>query len=351
MDFLNQEGVQAPSIPLKKIIKEFHLEVLAGEEYVEETMVSSAEVNRPGLQLIGFLEYSDAKRIQIMGNVEHYYLDQHILNKGEEGLQKIEDYFSMGFPCLIITRSIETPDEFLEVARRMKKPVLRTDQATSRFMSALISYLNVELAPRISVHAVLIEVYGEGMLIMGESGVGKSETAMELVKRGHRLVADDVVEIRKVSDKTVVGTSPDQIRHFIEIRGIGIVDVKELFGMGAVKLTERVDIIIKLENWQAGKEYERLGMKTQYENILGVKIPSQVIPVKPGRNLAIILEVASMNNRQKKMGYNAAEYLNNKLMNAMGFGDNKEPIAGTQSQSAKIDVFNPKIEPDDDDEE
>jgi len=215
--------------------------------------------------------------------------------------------FSRGIPCVIIARGMEPFPEMVEVAQKCGVPLLRTAEVTSRFVGNLIAFLNVELAPMETMHGELVEVYGEGVLILGESGVGKSETALELVKRGHRLVADDLVEIRRVSSKTLVGTAPEVIRHFVEIRGIGILDVKYLYGVGSVKMTESINLVVKMELWNPQKHYERLGVDEQYTEILGIKVPSLTIPVRPGRNLAIIIEVAAMNNRQRKMGYNAAE--------------------------------------------
>ena len=220
--------------------------------------------------------------------------------------------------AVVITSELDVFPEFSELGEYFEVPILRTSENTSPFMAALIAFLNVQLAPRITRHGVLVEVYGEGILILGDSGVGKSETAIELVKRGHRLIADDAVEIKRVSAKTLVGSAPEIIRHYVELRGIGIVDVRRIFGMGAVKLTEKIDMIIQLEPWVQGKMYDRFGLESEYTDILGIKIPTTTIPVKPGRNLAIILEIAAMNNRQKKMGFNTAEEFNKKLMGQMG---------------------------------
>ncbi|HOJ79727.1 MAG TPA: HPr(Ser) kinase/phosphatase, partial [Clostridiales bacterium] len=231
----------------------------------------------------------------------------------QERKKRLDDYFRTGFPCLVIARDQDPFPEMMEASEKYSIPILRTKDITSRFMSGLIRYLNVMLAPRISMHGVLVEVYGEGILILGESGVGKSETALELVKRGHRLIADDLVEIRRVSDTTLLGAAPENIRHLIEIRGIGIVDVKHLFGMGAVKMQENINLVIKLELWKEGKMYDRLGLEDHFTDILGISVPSLVIPVRPGRNLAIIVEVAAMNHRQKKMGYNAAKFLSERF--------------------------------------
>jgi len=301
-------------LPLTKIIEEFELEKIYEPEDLESMMVDNTDVNRPGLQMVGFFDYFDNNRIQIMGKVEFTYLEQlHV----EERVKKVEMLMSQRIPALIITRGLQIFPEMLELAEKYNVPLLRSETGTSAFMSALIAFLNVQLAPRRTRHGVLVEVYGEGILILGESGVGKSETAIELVKRGHRLVADDAVEIKRVSDKTLVGSSPEIIRHFVELRGIGIIDVKEIFGIGAVKDTESIDMIIHLEPWEDGKQYDRLGMVDEFTNIMGINVPSLTIPVKLGRNLAVIVEVAAMNNRQKRMGYNAAVELNNRLMNQM----------------------------------
>ncbi|MBQ2766194.1 MAG: HPr(Ser) kinase/phosphatase, partial [Clostridia bacterium] len=224
--------------------------------------------------------------------------------------------------AVVISSSLDVFPEFVELGEYFEVPILRTSDTTSAFMAALIAFLNVQLAPRLTRHGVLVEVYGEGVLILGDSGVGKSETAIELVKRGHRLIADDAVEIKRVSAKTLVGSAPEIIRHYVELRGIGIVDVRRIFGMGAVKLTEKIDMIINLEPWVQGKMYDRFGLDSEYTEILGIKIPTTTIPVKPGRNLAIILEIAAMNNRQKKMGFNTAEEFNKKLMGQMGIDTN-----------------------------
>lgn len=307
-------------IHLTKVIEEFSFEKIYASSDIEKVMIDTPEMNRPALQIAGFYDYFDPKRIQIMGKVEITYLEQFLREKRYELLDRL---FSKKFPALLITRNMQIFPEMFELAEKYDLTILRTEETTSSITSALISYLNVQLAPRRTRHGVLVEVYGEGVLIMGESGVGKSETAIELLKRGHRLVADDAVEIKRVSSKTLVGSSPDIIRHFVELRGIGIVDVKEIFGMGAVKDTESINMIIHLEPWVEGKQYDRLGMLDEYTNIMGINIPSLTIPVKPGRNLAIIIEVASMNNRQKRMGYNAAVELNNRLMREMQKGEDE----------------------------
>ena len=302
------------SVELSKIIKEFILEVIHESEGMADVMVRNNELNRPSLQLAGFFDYFDNTRVQIIGRVETSYLEQMTLEEKEEALEKL---FKRDIPCVIVTRGIEVHPIMLDLAKKYNIPLLRTGVATSRFISALIAFLNIELAPRMTTHGVLVEVYGEGVLLLGDSGVGKSETAVELVKRGHRLVADDAVELKRVSDKSILGSAPDIIRHFIEIRGIGIIDVKNVFGIGAVKNTEKIDLIINLEIWQDKKQYDRLGLTTEYTELLGINIPSLTIPVKPGRNLAVVIEVAAINHRQKRMGYNAAEALNERLTSEM----------------------------------
>ena len=299
------------SVTLRELIEEFTLEEISDCLNVDEILITSADINRPGLQLAGYFEFFGRDRIQIIGKGEMAYLSQL---EPKERFKKIDEFLKCGFPCLIIARGIKAFPEMIELANKYCIPLLGTKDVTSRFMSYIIRYLNVQLAPREIKHGVLVEVYGEGILILGESGVGKSETALEIVKRGHRLVADDVVEIRKVSDKTLVGTSPDIIRHFIEIRGVGILDVKHLYGVGSVMVTESINLVINLELWDTNKDYERLGLVDEYTEILGIKLPYLKIPVRPGRNLAIVVEVAAMNNKQKKMGYNAAKIMNERVM-------------------------------------
>ena len=302
------------TIPLTKVIEEFACEKLYVAKRIDEVLISTADVNRPALQLVGYYDYFNSHRIQLMGKVELTYLEQFQADKRSALLAEL---FSKDIPCLVITRGMQVPPEMLELAKKYDITLLRTEEATSEFMSALISYLNVQIAPRRTRHGVLVEVYGEGILILGESGVGKSENAIELLKRGHRLVADDAVEIKRVSSKTLVGSAPEIIRLLVELRGIGIIDVKEIFGIGAVKDTESIDMVIHLEHWVDGKQYDRLGVVDEYTNIMGINVPSLTVPVRPGRNLAIIIEVAAMNNRQKRMGYNAAVELNNRLMREM----------------------------------
>lgn len=298
------------TVALSKLIKELKLERIYLPRDASEILVTSSDVNRPGLYLAGFYDFFDNARIQLMGKAECGYLET--LCKGSRA-QILDDFFAQKPPALIITRGLDVTDEMLKFAKKHEVPILRTEESTSNFMSGLIAILSVDLAPRITRHGVLVEVYGEGILLLGESGVGKSETAIELVNRGHRLIADDAVEIRRVSNRTLVGSAPENIRHFVELRGIGIINARRIFGMGAIKVTEKIDMVIQLEHWNSEKVYDRMGMENEYTDILGLNIPSLTIPVRPGRNLAIIIEVAAMNNRQKKMGYNAAQELLQKL--------------------------------------
>lgn len=294
------------SVPLSQIAEALNLtEVYVAENY-KETNISTVEINRPGLELTGYLEFFDNKRIQVLGNTEFSYLGRY----GPEAQKMVIDsIFSFGPPAVIICRDIELSNAILESAKLHKVSIFSTPQSTSDLTASLVQYLNKELAPRITRHGVLVEVYGEGCLLTGDSGVGKSETAIELIKRGHRLVADDAVEIRRTAQTTLYGQSPENIRHFIELRGIGIINARKLFGMGAIKLQEKIDMVINLEQWDSAKVYDRMGLDNEYMKILGVEVPTLTIPVKPGRNLAVIIEVAAMNNRQKKMGYNAAREL------------------------------------------
>ena len=288
------------TVSLGKIIDEFHLETIYMPKDPAEILIDENDVTRPGLQLMGFYEYFNPERMQIIGKMEFAYLSTI---DEETRTQRLDALMSRHIPALIIARELPYFSEMLDLAKKYEVPLLRSKESTSNFISGLIAFLNLNLAPRITRHGVLIEIYGEGVFITGESGVGKSETAIELVKRGHRLVADDAVQIRKVSN----------IRHFLELRGIGIINARRLFGIGAVKNTEKIELIVEMEQWNPEKIYDRMGVDTQFATILGVKIPMLTIPVKPGRNLAVILEVAAMNNRQKKMGYNAAAELLDQL--------------------------------------
>ncbi len=299
------------SVSLGSVIDEFQLEEVNGP-VDRERQVQRSEVNRPGLALAGFFGYFEPGRIQIIGLSENDYISHLDADRQREIFDK---FFSLDPVAVVFSTSLPVGEIIVEAANRYGVPLLRTGTKTSEFMAALIASLSVSLAPRITRHGVLVEVYGEGILILGDSGVGKSETAIELVKRGHRLIADDAVEIKKVSAKSLVGSAPELIRHYVELRGIGIVDVKRIFGMGAVKDTEKIDMIINLEQWVQGKMYDRFGLEAETTDIMGIKIPTTVIPVRPGRNLAVILEIAAMNNRQKKMGYDTAKEFNERLMN------------------------------------
>ena len=300
------------SISLGKLIDEFSLEEIFVPD--RQALITNPEVSRPGLALAGFLELFEPTRIQIIGRAEHRYLEEL---SPENRAFAIYNFVNTKCAAIIFTSSLEIFDEFLKYSKQAGVPILRSKEKTSPLMAALIGSLNLHLAPRITRHGVLVEVYGEGLLLLGDSGVGKSETAIELVKRGHRLIADDAVEIKRASAKTLVGSAPEIIRHYVELRGIGIVDIRRLFGMGAVNDAEKIDLVINLEHWVQGKMYDRLGLDEQKIDILGIELPCITIPVKPGRNLAIILEIAAMNNRLKSMGYNTAEEFNKKLMSHM----------------------------------
>ena len=306
---------EAYTLKLTKIIEEFQLESKFLPDLPEKIEISCTRVNRPGLQLAGFYDYYEPARIQIIGKAENKYIDTLDENERRERLEMFYRSVPVG---VIYTSNLPIHKESLEFAEKYRVPLLTTSKSTSDFMAAMLSFLNVELGPRITRHGVLVEVYGEGILLLGESGVGKSETAIELIKRGHRLIADDAVEIKRVSATTLVGKAPEIIRHYVELRGIGIVDVRRLFGMGSVKNTEKIDLVVNLEPWQDGKMYDRLGLDEETTEILGINVPSIVIPVCPGRNLSVVIEVAAMNNRQKRMGYNTAEEFNKRLMESMG---------------------------------
>ena len=303
------------SVSLAKIIDEFKLETIYLPDLPENIQVTSTGINRPGLQMVGFYDHYEANRLQIIGKVENLFVEQL---PSDERHMRLEDFFKSRPVGIIATSSITISEESISYAEKYKVPLLRTSTNTSEFMAALIAFLNVSLGPRITRHGVLVEVYGEGILLLGDSGVGKSETAIELLKRGHRLIADDAVEIKKVSATTLVGRAPEIIRHYVELRGVGIVDVRRLFGMGAVKESEKLDLVINLEEWDNNKMYDRLGLDEHTTNILGIEIPSITLPVSSGRNLSVVIEVAAMNNRQKRMGYNTAKEFNKRLMESMG---------------------------------
>lgn len=294
------------TVKLTKLVEKMNLKNLTPEIDLSEKEISVPDINRPALQLTGYFDHFDSVRVQIVGFVEHTYLQTLSSERKKEVYREL---FSYGIPCLIFTTEIQPDEELLRQANETNTPVFVTDKKTSPFQAELTRWLHVEMAPCISIHGVLVDVYGVGVLIMGESGIGKSEAALELIKRGHRLVTDDVVEIRKVSDDTLVGSAPSITKHLIEIRGIGIVDVKTLFGVQSVKETQTIDLVITLEEWDKNREYDRLGLEENYTEFLGNKIICHSIPIRPGRNVAVIVESASINHRQKQMGYNAAQEL------------------------------------------
>jgi HPr kinase/phosphorylase len=296
-------------IAVNDFVKSLSLKVLCPSTR-ESINIKSAELNRPGIQFTGYFEYFAYERPQVIGKVEMTYLEAM---QPEARASMYETYFSYRVPCVICCRNMRPPRDFLDAARAHGVGVYLSDQVTTRFTADMIAWLYKELAPRITRHGVLVDVYGEGVLIMGESGIGKSEAAVELIKRGHRLIADDAVEIRRINPTTLVGSAPELIRYYVEMRGIGVIDVRQLFGMGAVKDSQNVDLIINLEQWKQGRIYDRLGMEDFHTDILDVSVPSLTIPIKPGRNLSIIIEVAAMNNRHKKMGYNAAQEFTDRL--------------------------------------
>ncbi|MBQ3405114.1 MAG: HPr(Ser) kinase/phosphatase [Oscillospiraceae bacterium] len=294
------------SIKLKEVVERLGLQPVRLSEDFETKELIDPNVNRPGLQLTGFYSFFNRHRVQLIGKIETAYLSQFSTMVVRD---KFEDLMSKHIPAVVVCHEMGVRSECLEMAERYDINVFRTDRDTSETYAAMQSILRESLAPSITRHGVFVEIYGEGVLILGDSGVGKSEAAIELIKRGHRLIADDAVEIKRISADALVGSSPELIRYYIELRGIGVIDVRQIFGTGAVKMSDRIELVVTLENWEEGKPYNRLGGDEQYMDILGVKIPCMTIPVRPGRNLAVILEVAAMNNRHKKMGYNTAEEL------------------------------------------
>lgn len=307
------------SVSLAQIVEKMKLQNLTPEVNIDSIRINQPDINRPALQMAGYFEHFDATRLQIIGFVEYSYMENLTVKKKKEVYEK---FLSYDVPCVVYCRELVPDELFKKIAIEKNVPLLMTKKSTSDFMAEIIRWLNVKLAPCITVHGVLVDVYGEGVLITGESGIGKSEAALELIKRGHRLVTDDVVEIRKVSDDTLIGTAPDITKHFIELRGIGIVDVKTLFGVSSVKDTQSIDLVIKLEDWNKDKEYDRLGLEEEYIEYLGNKVVCHNIPIRPGRNLAIICESAAVNYRQKKMGYNAAQELYKRFQE--NFAKNRE---------------------------
>ncbi len=297
---------------IDKIIEKMELKLLTPDIETGDKVVTVPDINRPALQLTGFFDHFDSERVQVIGHVEAAYMET--LDE-ETRKDRYEQLMSYNIPCIVFCRSMMPDAQMIEAAREYQIPLLQTDKATSSFEAEIIRWMKVMLAPTISIHGVLVDVYGEGVLITGESGIGKSEAALELIKRGHRLVTDDVVQISKVSDETLIGTAPEITRHFIELRGIGIIDVKTLFGVESVKETQGIDMVIHLEDWDKDKEYDRFGLEEEYTEILGNKVVCHNLPVRPGRNLAVIVESAAVNWRQKKMGYNAARELYNRVQN------------------------------------
>ena len=302
------------SVALSKLVEKLDLKNVTPEVDISHIRITTPEINRPALQLAGYFAHFAYERVQVVGYVEYTYLENE---SREKKLAIYEQFLSYKIPCMVYTTKTKPDDDILRMAAEKGIPVFTTTKATSPFMAEVIRWLNVELAPCISIHGVLVEVYGEGILIMGESGIGKSEAALELIKRGHRLISDDVVEIRRVSDETLIGSAPDITRHFIELRGIGIIDVKTLYGVESVKDTQSIDLVIKLEEWDRDKEYDRLGLEEEYTEFLGNKVVCHSLPIRPGRNLAIIVESAAVNHRQKKMGYNAAKELYKRVQESL----------------------------------
>ncbi len=305
-------------VTIQELADKMHLKNLTPNIDLETIVLTQSDINRPALQLAGFFDYFDNNRVQIIGLVEQEYIKTMDPDRKREIYEKL---VSTKIPCLVYSRNLPPDEDMLALCNYYDVPCLLSDMTTSELMSEVIRWLNVELAPCISVHGVLMDVFGEGVLMMGESGIGKSEAALELIKRGHRLVTDDVVEIRKVSFDTLVGSAPDITKHFIELRGIGIIDVKTLYGVESVRDTQSIDLVIKLEEWNRDKEYDRLGLEDQYTEILGNRVVCHSIPIRPGRNLAIIVEAAAVNHRQKKMGYNAAQELYKRVQDNMSKGN------------------------------
>ena len=309
------------SVKLESIIEKMKLENLTPDIDISKIKITQPDINRPALQLAGYFEHFEATRLQIIGVVEYSYIEGLPVARKKEIYERL---LSCEIPAIVFCRELKPDELFTEIAEAHQVPLLMTKTATSAFMAEIIRWLNVKLAPCISVHGVLVDVFGEGVLITGESGIGKSEAALELIKRGHRLVTDDTVEIRKVSDETLVGSAPDITKHFIELRGIGIIDVKTLFGVSSVKDTQNIDLVIRLEDWDKDKEYDRLGLEEEYTEYLGNKVVCHNIPIRPGRNLAVICESAAINHRQKKMGYNAAQELYRRVQESLARGRSDE---------------------------
>ena len=303
------------SIPLSVMMEEFNLTLMTPTVQIEEKILLHPEINRPALQLAGFFDYFDSDRLQIMGKVEYTYLQK--MNDDTENLRKI---FAHQIPCLVLCRNLPMLPEMAQFAEKYDIPIFCTQDNTTEFMGEVSRWLRVQLAPRTQIHGVLLDVYGVGVLIIGDSGVGKSETALEMIKRGHRFVADDAVEIKRVSQETLIGSCPKKIRYFLELRGIGIIDIQQMYGVESIKATQSIDLVIKLEMWDDRREYDRIGLTYGYMDILGNQVTCHSVPIRPGRNLAIICEAAALNHRQRLMGYNAASALTERVMNSIGQG-------------------------------
>jgi len=320
--YLGGNFMEEYSVTVTDLINKMKLVNHTPEIDTDSILIKDPNMNRPAVQFAGFFEHFDAARIQICGNVEYAYIAN--MHSEEENIEIFSKLFAYKIPCLIFCRGLKPYDFIIELGNKFGVPILTDNsETTSEFVHEVVRWLHVELAPRISIHAVLVDVYGEGVLIMGDSGIGKSEAALELIRRGHRLVSDDVVEIKKVSDETLVGTSPDTTRHFIELRGIGIIDVKTMYGVECVKQTQTIDLVINLEDWNKEANYDRLGLEDQYTEFLGNKVVSHSIPIRPGRNIAVIVESAAVNHRQKKMGYNAAQELYNRVTRNIAMNSQK----------------------------
>lgn len=308
------------SIKLQEFIERMNLKNLSQNIDLSERVITESQVNRPALQLSGYFEHFDSRRVQVMGNVEVSYMETFDRSYRLDRYEKLFAHGQKDIPCMVFCRGLMPEQAVIDIAAKYNIPILLSDRMTSEFMATTIRWLNVKLAPCVSIHGVLVDVYGEGLLIIGESGVGKSEAALELIRRGHRLVTDDVVEIKRVSDETLIGSSPEVTKNFIELRGIGIIDVKTLFGVECVKETMNINLVVKLEEWKDGTNFDRVGLDEEYMEFLGVKVVCQTIPIRPGRNLAVICETAAVNHRQKKMGYNATKELYKRVQNNLRKG-------------------------------
>ena len=305
------------TVPLTSVISEFALEILTPKVDVKKRELTQANINRPALQLTGFFEYFDPCRLQVIGMVEHTYLQKQEDEVRKKNLRRI---LQLQVPAIVVCRKLGLFPEMLEYAEEFNVPILCTSSATTDFISEIIRWMKVQLAPRITMHGCLLDIYGVGTLIVGESGIGKSETALELIKRGHRFIADDAVEVRRVSSETLIGSCPENIRYFLELRGIGIIDIMQMFGVQSIKPTQSVDLIINMELWDQNRTYDRLGQVDEFTEILGNQVNSHSIPIRPGRNLSVLCESAAINHRQKKMGYNAAEALTERVMQNISGG-------------------------------